>query len=77
MFGSRLEEAGIFKSAGAGGTAPETSVRDMVEKAVRERLGRDPLSEEETAVVKSELYQTIDGLFARVSAEEIAEARGY
>ena len=71
----RLKKAGVFSSFGTPKKEEDTpgSLRELVQKAVREQLGREPKDKIEEARVKQEIYKANPGLRMAVLNEERSE----
>jgi hypothetical protein len=68
-----LEKVGIFKALGDPSRPTEpsaTPLKDMVSKAVREQLGREPISKEEEIRTRIAIYKGRPGLQLAVVREE-------
>ena len=75
----RLKKAGVLSSFGtpAEGDDEPTSARELVQKAIREQLGREPRNRTEAARIKKEIYDANPGLLEACLQEERTEkARG-
>lgn len=71
----RLKKAGVFSSFGSPKKEDETpaTLREMVQKAVRDQLGRDPIDKAEEVKVKQAIYKANPGLRIAVLNEERLE----
>ena len=73
---ARLKKAGVFSSFGTpkrGDDDEPASLRELVQKAVRDQLGRDPKNKIEEARVKKAIYEANPGLMQAVLREERLE----
>ncbi len=74
-FNERLKKAGLLESFGdvERDDEKDTSLRGMVQKAVVEHLGHEPISKAEEVRVRKQIYDAHPGLAAACRAEEKAD----
>lgn len=75
--GTRLEKVGIFKALGSPDRTESsgTPLKDAIQNAVREHLGREPLDKMEEQRTKQAIYKSHPGLRQAVLNEERAARR--
>jgi hypothetical protein len=66
---------GLIEAFSPTATAAPRTLREMVAKAVRDHLGRDPLGKDEEVRIRRQIYEGHPGLQRAVLAEERAERR--